>query len=51
MGQCHHKGDKSNKRRLTSLDLKGKVVGLGDGWQVIERQINSLPGLFAVKII
>ena len=27
-------GSKSNKRRLTSLDLKAKMVTLADGWQV-----------------
>ena len=30
-------GSKSNKRRLTSLDLKAKVVKPGDGWQVSGR--------------
>ena len=33
---------KSNKRHLTSLDLKAKVVRLGDGWHVSGRSIASL---------
>ena len=41
---------KSNKRRLTSLHLKAKVVRF-DYLVVSERQINSLPGLLAVQII
>ena len=33
---------KSNKRRLTSLDLKANEVRLGDGWQVSDRSTESL---------
>ena len=33
---------KSKKRRLTSLDLKAKVVSYGDGWQVSGRSTDSL---------
>ena len=35
-------GSKSNKRHLTSLDLKAKVTRLGDGWQVSSRSTDSL---------
>ena len=50
MFQCHHKGP-SLKRRLNSLDPNAKVVKLEDAWMTSERQINSLPGLLAVKML
>ena len=37
----------SNKRHLTSLDLKAKVVRLGDGWQVSGRSIATLECLLS----
>ena len=40
-------GSKSNKRHLTSLDLKAKVVRLGDGWQVSSRSTASLDCLLS----
>ena len=41
MGLCHHQGP-SNKRHLTSLDLKAKVVRLADGWQVNGRSTSAI---------
>ena len=38
---------KSNKRRLSSLDLNAKVVRLGDGWQVSSRSTASLDWLLS----
>ena len=38
---------KSNKRRLASLDLKAKVVKLGDGWQVSGRSTDTLKCLLS----
>ena len=35
----------SNKRCLTSLDLKARAGGLGDGWQVSGRSTGSLDWL------
>ena len=42
MGQKPPWGSKSNKKRLTSLDLKAKEVSLGDGWQVSGRSTDPL---------
>ena len=50
MGQCATvRVRKSNKRRLTSLDLMVKVVRLGDGWQV--NGIFTIPEHADVKMI
>ena len=48
-GSVPPSGSKSNKRRLTSPDLKAKVVRLGHEWQVSSR--STLPGLLADKMI
>ena len=42
MGRFPHKGLSLNKRRLISLDLKAKVVGFGDGWQVSGGSTDSM---------
>ena len=41
-GSVPPQGSKSNKRRLASLDLKPKVIRLGDGGQVGGRLTDSL---------
>ena len=43
-------GLKCKKRRLNSLDLKTKVIRLGDGWQENGSSTDSLIGLFALKM-
>ena len=41
-GSVPPQGSKFNNRRLTSLDLKGKVARLGDGWQVSGKSTDSV---------
>ena len=46
-GSVPPKGSKSNKRRLTSLDMRAKLVRLGDEWQVSGRSTDSLDCLLS----
>ena len=49
MGQCHHKGPSLTRdAHLTRPKHKG---GKTRRWMTSEWQINSLPGLLAVKMI
>ena len=47
MGQCLLMGPNFYKRLLTSLDLKEKVVNVGEGWQVSGRSTDSLDFLLS----
>ena len=47
MGQCHHKDQSLTRDALTSVDLKAKVIRLGDRWQFSGRSTDSLDFLLS----